>query len=256
MKEHAAVVAGQRFLHLAERGVAWLQQREQPVALLELQGQDGIGDAVAVIDAQNGRCLAFVGPDFPPGHRLAGVDASDLTELIELFDHVDEWFEPRLRGLVTGTVFGIVHGWATARDARALLSKQPAEIIRHRHGQRFLQLLHGAGVQLAKALDAFPVQRGRRADETRTFFLEELARIARDNGMKLRLPQDRDQREGGVTPFFTFVLATIDIALNRVYAGGELDTAVRRRAAGFTWSRIALLHALGRVIEKLAKSGV
>jgi hypothetical protein len=55
-----------------------------------------------------------------------------------------------------------------------------------------------------------------------------------------------------VTPFFTFVQACIDVVLSRV-GGAELDPAVRRRAASFNWSRIALLHALERIKKKLAK---
>ncbi len=229
--------------------VTWLRGRD--VAVVELEGQGDIADAVAIIDAQSGRMLAFIGPDFPVGHRLASIDAGDVAELAALFDRVDVWFASRLRGLIAGTAHGIKYGWRTARDARALMSKTPAEILVDRHGRRFLELLVNAGMELAKVLDAFPIGRGRPANETRAFFLEELARIAIDNGMPLQLPQDRDPREGGVTPFFTFVMAGIDIVLSRVGAGE--NRAVRRRAAGFNWSRIALLHALERIKKKLAK---
>jgi hypothetical protein len=232
-------------------GVPWLQKREF-VAIIELEGQ-GVEDAVAVIDAQSGRMIAFIGPDFPAGDRLASIDAGDMAELAALFDYVDAWFAPRLRGLIAGTVYAITHAWRTARDVRALLSKPPAEIVLDRHGRRFLALLAAAQMSLSKALDAFPVLRGRPADETRAFFLEELARIAVDNGMELQLPQDRDQREGGVTPFFTFVLAVIALVLERV-EDDRADPAVRRRAAAFNWSRIALLHALERIKKKLPKS--
>ncbi len=136
-----------------------------------------------------------------------------------------------------------------------MLSKKPAEILLDHHGRRFLALLVTARMQLAKVLDAFPVQRGRPADETRDFFLEELTQIAIDYGMPLQLPQDRDEREGGVTPFFTFVLACIDLVLSRV-GDTKLDAAIRHRAASFNWSRIALLHALERIKEKLTKSEV
>lgn len=231
--------------------VAWLRRRD--IAIIELEGQGDIGDAVAVIDARTGRMLAFIGPDFPPGHRLAPIDAGDMAELVDLFDHVDEWFEPRLRGIVAGAAYGIRRGWRTARDARALLGKPPAEILVDRHGRRFLELLVNAGMQIAKVLDAFPIGRGRPADESRAFFLEEMTRIAIDNGLELRLPQDRDQREGGVTAYFTFILAGIDIVLART-AGG--DATSRRRAARFKWSRIALLHALDRIKKNLAKSEV
>jgi hypothetical protein len=65
--------------------------------------------------------------------------------------------------------------------------------------------------------------------------------------MELRLPQHRDEREHGVTPFFTLVLAVIDIVCSRVYTGREPpDTAVRRRLAPFRCSRVALLDALER----------
>jgi hypothetical protein len=233
-------------------GVAWLQ-REPLVAIQELEG-DGIADAISIIDADNGRMLAFIGPDFPPGDKLANIDAADLAELIKLFDHVDAWFAPRLRAVVCSTAYAIRHGWSTHRDAHALLKKSPVEIVQHRHGRRFVQMLVTAGISLARAREFFPALRGRPADETREFFLEQLAKIAIDNGMELRLPQDRDPREGGVTAFYTFVLAVIDIVLSRVLDTAGSDPAVRRRAAAFRWSRIALLHALERVKEKLAKS--
>ncbi len=227
--------------HLAE--LTWLRHRDA-VAIIELEGQD-VEDAVAVIDAQSGRMLAFIGPDFPPPHRLAGIDARDIAELAALFEHVDEWFAPRLRGLIINTTYAIQNGWNTARDARRVLSGSPLEILQHRHGRRFLNLLVNAGMRLAEALEAFRVEAGRPADETRKFLLEELTRIAADNGMPLDLPQDRDEREGGVTPFFTFVLAVIELVLSRVVDTGVTD-AVRRRANSFRWSRIALLHAVER----------
>src|SRR5262245_24924450 len=108
----------------------WLRQRD-PVAIVELEDLEGGDDAVAVVDAQSGRILAFLGPDFAPGHRLAGIDAGDMAELIKLFDHgVDAWFVPRMRGLVTGTAHAILHGWGTARDARALLNGGSIEMLR------------------------------------------------------------------------------------------------------------------------------
>ena len=242
-----------RFTELAERGgVAWLQKREL-VSVIELEGQ-GVEDAVAVIDVQSGRMLAFVGPDFPAGHRLASIDAGDMAELAALFDHgVDEWFAPRIRGVIVGTAHAILHGWGRARDARALLAGNPIEMLQHRQGRRFLRLLVATGIKLTEALKAFPSRRGRQANETRAFFLAELTRIAIDNEMEPRLPQHRDPREGGVTPFFTFVLAAIDIVLSRV-GGDAADSATRRRAAGFRWSRIALLDALERARESLGKS--
>jgi hypothetical protein len=244
-------IAPPQFSELAQRGgVAWLRRRN--VGIVELEGQGDVADAVVVIDALSGRTMAFIGPDFPEGHRLAPINADDVEELAALFDRVDAWFAPRLRGVVASATHAILHGWRTARDARALLSKTPAEVLSDRHGQRFLAFLVTAKMQLAEALDAFRVGSGRPADETRAFFLEELARIALDNGMPLQLPQDRDEREGGVTPFFTFVQACIDVVLSRV-GGAALDPAVRRRAASFNWSRIALLHALERIKKKLAK---
>jgi hypothetical protein len=242
----------QRFQQIATLGgVAWLR-REPTAMMIELEG-DGIEDAVAIINAESGRMLAFIGPDFPPGERLASINAADMAELLKLFDHVDAWFAPRLRAVICSTAYAIRHGWSTARDAHALLNKAPVEIVQHRQGRRFLRLLVTAGITLARAREFFPSLRGRPADGTRQFFLEQLARIAGDNGMELRLPQDRDQREGGVTAFHTFVLAAIDIVLSRAY-DAEIDPAVRRRAAAFHWSRIALLHALSRVLENLTKS--
>jgi hypothetical protein len=230
----------------------WLHKREA-VIVLELEGQ-GSDDAIAVIDAQSGRMLAFLGPDFPSGHRLAGIDGGDMAELIKLFDHgVDAWFAPRMRGLVIGTTQAILYGWSMARDARALLSN-PNEMPRHRQGGRFLRFLITADIKLTEALEAFPSQRGKPPDETRAFFFKELARVALDNGMELRLPHDQDQRQGGVTPFFTFVLAAIDIVLTRVHDARSADRAVRHRAARFDWTRIAQLHALRRIVEDLSKS--
>ncbi len=223
--------------------LTWLQHREA-VAVVELEGQD-VEDAITIIDAKSGRMLAFIGPKFPPEHRLAGVEAHDLAELAALFEHVDEWFAPRLRGLIIGTVYSIQHGWSTVRDARAVIGGGPLQMLRHQHGRRFLNLLVNAGIELANALDAFPTRRGRWGDETRKFLLEELTRIAADNGMPLDLPQDRDQRDGGVTPFFTFVLAVIELILDRVDIGA--GAGIRQRANSFRWSRIALLHALDRV---------
>ena len=149
-------------------GVAWLQKREL-VSVIELEGRD-VEDAVAVIDPQSGRLIAFIGPDFPVGHRLASIDASDMAELAALFDHgVDEWFVPRMRGVIAGTAHAIQYGWGTARDARALLAGNPIEMLQHRQGRRFLHLLVAASIKLTEALKAFPSRRGRQANETRTF---------------------------------------------------------------------------------------
>jgi hypothetical protein len=41
--------------------------RRERIAVIALEGQDGLADAAAAIDTQSGRCLAFWGPDFPPG---------------------------------------------------------------------------------------------------------------------------------------------------------------------------------------------
>ncbi len=60
------------FMELVERGgVAWLQKREL-VSVIELEGQ-GVEDAVAIIDPQSGRLIAFIGPDFC-NRTSAGVD--------------------------------------------------------------------------------------------------------------------------------------------------------------------------------------
>jgi hypothetical protein len=163
----------QRYQQIAALGgVAWLQ-RERLAAILELEG--GSADAVEVIDADSGRMLAFLGPDFPPGDRFANIDAADLAELVKLFDHVDAWFAPRLRAVVCSTAYAIRHGWSTARDAHALINKSPVEIMQHRQGRRFVQMLVTAGISLARARGFFPALRGRPADETREFFLEQLS---------------------------------------------------------------------------------
>jgi hypothetical protein len=70
-------IAPPQFSELAQRGgVAWLRRRN--VGIVELEGQGDVADAVVVIDALSGRTMAFIGPDFPEGHRLAPINADDV----------------------------------------------------------------------------------------------------------------------------------------------------------------------------------
>jgi hypothetical protein len=160
---------------------------------------------VAVSDSLSGRCLAFWGPDFPPGHRLASV--AETVELAALFDPPpDQWFAPRVRGLIVGTVFAIQHGWSTPRDARDMLDVVfRGRGMLSRTALRFLQILsantdmssplRGQSV-LHEARAAFTeaIGRGRPEDENRAFFLQEIVHLARDNNLEPSLPQHRDAR--------------------------------------------------------------
>ena len=234
----------------------WMRRND--IAVAELKGLDGVEDAAVAINRESGRLLAFWGPDFPPGHAFAAVH--EIVELAKLFDPPpDPGFEPRVRGLVIGTVHAIRHGWQTPRDARDALTailKAPESLLPSRTLQRFLHLLAMVGLGknpldlITRARDAFEKPEGRPADETRRFFLEELVRIAIDNGMDPRLPQHRDQRNTG-TAFFMFVLAVVDIVAARTYGASSAppSEAVRHRLAAFQCSRVALLDAAERARE-------
>ena len=191
----------------------------------------------------------------------------EIVELAKLFDPPpDPGFEPRVRGLVIGTVRAIRHGWQTPRDARAALTailKAPESLLPSPTLQRFLHLLAMVGLGknsldlITRARDAFEKPEGRPADETRRFFLEELVRIARDNGMEVRLPQHRDERSNTAgTAFFMFVLAVVDIVAARTYGASSAppSEAVRHRLAAFQCSRIALLDALERAREAVQEN--
>ncbi len=240
--------------------------RGRNIAVKELEGRDGIADASVAIDMQSGgRWIAFWSPDddYPPGHPLAPV--SEIVELAKLFDPApDPWFEPRVRGLVIGAVHSIVRGWQTPRNARDALTAMlatPESLHPSRTLQLFLYLLAMVGVGknltnlIAQARDTFEKPKGRPADETRRFFLEELVRIAIDNGMDVRLPQHRDERNTAGTAFFVFVLGMIDVVVSRVYGASTAppSEAVRRRLATFQCSRIALLDALERAREAVRR---
>ena len=105
------------------------------------------------------------------------------------------------------------------------------------------------------ARDAFEKPKGRPADETRRTFVEELVRLAIDNGMDVRLPQHRDERNIAGTAFFTFVLGMVDVVVSRVYGASTAppSEAVRRRLATFQCSRIALLDALERARDAVQR---
>jgi len=247
---------------VALSGGEWLRS---PGVLVQMLEGENVADAIAVIDFMTGRLLAFLGPEFPPEHRLASLDRNDVAELTAIFEEPpNQWFVPRVRGVVAGSVYAISHGWSTPRETRKLLDQMLAKpdsarqvLLTHPSLKRFLQMLLGgmskieAAHWFAEVPASFPVVRGRPPDETRSFFLEEVTRIAIDNGLEPRLPQHRDERETGVTPFFTLVLAVVDIVRGRVHGAEPLNEVVRRRLAPFRCSRIAWLDALERARETI-----
>lgn len=230
----------------------WMARREFTIDVLK--GYDGT-NAIAVCDT-SAHCLAFVGPDFPPGHRLASVPETD--ELAALFDEPpDEWFAPRVRGLVVGTVFAIQHGWPTARDGLAAMNT----VLRgrgflSRTALRFLQLLSPdmgsplraqSVLQEARAAFAEAIGRGRPGDETRAFFLQEIVCLARDNELALALPQHRDVND---TPLLILVQAMADIVVSRVYDAGA-SPVIRDRLAPFETGRLGWIDACERARKKI-----
>ena len=228
----------------------WMARREL-VAVEHLEGWDG-SNAIAVADGA-GRYLAIWAPDFSPGHRLAPV--LETAELAALFDQPpDQWFAPRVRGLVCGTVFAIRHGWPTAREGRdAMDVVLEGRGFLSRTALRFLRVLswdirsplQGQSV-LHEAREAFAevIGRGRPVDETRAFFLGEIVALARDNGLELALPQRRGDTVD--TPLFALVRAMIDIVINRVLEAGTPATEVRHRLAPVRASRDTLIVAVVR----------
>ena len=239
---------------LALSGSNWLSN-SRGVMVVELEGSNGVADAIGVIDQRTGRQLAFIGPDFPAEHDLASLEQADADVFAAIFGQtLDEWFLPRVRGVIGGSVFAIKHGWKTPHDARAAMTKllkarpsQQAMVLRdNRPMQRLLDGLPELPIDrrrrtLAMVRDAFPPERGAPGDANRRFFLEALTGIARDAGCPLVLPS-RDNEEA-TTQFFDFIVRAREIVLDRV--AEDLDRPpVRRRLAPFACSRIALLSAL------------
>ena len=182
---------------IAEFGAAsdlpqWL--RREHIAVVQFEDKDNIESAAAAIDTRSGRWLAFWGPNFPPEDPRAMV--SEFMELAEILNPPpDIWFPHRVRGLVISTTHAILHGWQTPRDARSALAailKTPETLQPSRPMYWFLELLAlaGGGKTLIEVLTKAYADfadiggRGRPPDETRLFFLEEITRIAIDNGME------------------------------------------------------------------------
>ena len=233
---------------------AWMARREL-VALEHFEARDG-SDAFAVADGA-GRCLAICAPDFPPGHRLAPVLETD--ELAALFDQPpDQWFAPRVRGLVIGTVYAIRRGWPTAREGLAAMDMVlEGRGFLSRAALRFLRvlswdmrsLLQGQSrLHEARAAFADVVGQGRPVDETPRL----LPRGDHSSGGR-----QRDQTQLAATSrcqrhaLFTLVQAMTDIVVARVYDAGEPAPVVRARLAPFETGRIGLIDACERARKKI-----
>ena len=251
---------------LAGPDVEW--RRPGDVMIIELESrEEGVADAVSVIDQETGRCVAWCGPDFPPGHRQAAVPAADLADLAALFPHpLDAWFGPRVRGLAIEATHSVLRGRTSHREARGLIGRmlgRPKSAPEILHSSRTLELCmqmmtaligdtRGIATKLLSEMRAaFEIKRGRPANDTRAFFLKEVMQIAVDYGLDLRLPQHRDTREVGATPFFTFAQTMRFMVVSRVFeAAPNPGAEVIRRVAPFRCSPVALLDALERTKEK------
>jgi hypothetical protein len=226
-------------------GAAWIPRRKATLITYEK-------GAIEVRDRPTGRCIAFY------KHCLKLPELSDLVALFS--SPPDAWFPARVAGLLMEAEYSILRGRVTPRDMYKALGQMLGRP--ERAGEIFrdnpvlartltLQAIHtGTPIDkraLVKARKAFKKEgRGRRPDDTRAFFLEEVKQIAIDYGMNMRLPQHRD--EGGVTPFFAFTKAMISIVvvlvMERNHKPGK---EVIRRLAPFRCSRTALLDALERL---------
>ena len=251
---------------LAVPNAEW--RRPGDIIINEYESQDSeIASAISIIDPETGRCLAWCGPDFPPEHRLAAVPSTDLAELAALFPHPpDAWFGPRVRGLAMEATHSVLRGRTTARDMRSLLGKMlgrpkgAAAVLRSNRVlelcmQMMTALIGDPRGMTAKLLSemraAFEVTRGRPANETRAFFLKELMQFAVNYGLDLRLPQHRDTREVGATPFFTFAQTMNFTVVTRVFeTQPNPSQEVIHRLAPFRCSPVALLDALERVKKR------
>src|SRR6478735_2804106 len=124
------MVVGQQITLAQARGLTGGEWLDRNVLLCELEGI-GVADAVSVIDFRTGRLLAFAGPGFPADHALATLEPSDVEAFAAILDGANQWCMPRLRGVISGTVFAIRHGWKTPRDANQsigrLMQKRPSQ---------------------------------------------------------------------------------------------------------------------------------
>jgi hypothetical protein len=229
---------------------AWLPRRKATLITYEK-------GAIEARDRPTGRLIAWYEP---------GLALPELPDLVALFPSPpDAWFHARIAGLLMEAEHSILRGRVTPRDMRKALGKmigrpeRASDILRDNPvlaRTLGLQAIYtGAPIDkrtLVKARRAFKAERGRHADENRRFLLEEVTRLAVDYGLDLRLPQHRDERDSGVTPFFTFARAMIGAVITRVFERApNPDKIVIRRLAPFRCSRVALLDALERAKERV-----
>ena len=226
-------------------GAAWIPRRKATLITYEK-------GAIELRDRPTGRLIAWYEP---------GLVIAEIPDLVALFSSPpDAWFAPRIHGILMEAEYAILRGRVTPRDMHKALGQMLGRP--ERAGEIFranpvlartltLQAIHtGTPIDkraLVKARKAFKPGRGPRPKETREFFLEEVKQIAVEYGMNTQLPQHHDKREGGVTRFFSFTLAMVDILVARVMERCpdiDKDELRRRRLAPFTWSRVALLDKL------------
>jgi hypothetical protein len=248
---------------LALTGSEWLRQ-SRGVLVIDLKGE-GLPDAIAVIDARAGRMLAFIGPEFPPSHPLAALEPTDIDAFTAIFEGVpNQWFLPRVRGVIAGTVHAIRYGLKTPRSANQAIAKllrsrpsqQPTILRDNRPMQRLLDGLSQQPADQRRRIlkqigEAFPPERGNLGDENRTFFLQAITDIARDAGCPLTLPTRDD--EDATTTLFAFVLRAREIVLDRAIEETVTRPFVRRRLAPFNCTRVALIDAVERVRQSVQK---
>ena len=242
---------------------AWYRPGRDCWIRMEVEG----GDTFYALDIEWRRWRAFLAPAFPANDRLADLDPHELAQLVAIFDPApDDWFAARVRGVVIDTADAILRGRLRDRDINALLESlatNPERFRGNRLTERWLRLqFTGTDVAtmatssrqlFSEARAAFPIPRGAPADENRAAFLEEIVRIAVDNGMEPSLPQHRDSKDS-TTPFFTFARAMRDIVVNRVYRAGRPSPQIKKRLTPFECGRVALLGALGDARKKVKGS--
>ena len=228
-------------------GAAWIPRRKATLITYEK-------GAMELRDRPTGRLVAW----YEPGLLIA-----ELPDLVALFPSPpDQWFAPRIHGIIMEAEHSILRGRMTPRDMHKALGQMLGRP--ERAGEIFranpvlartltLQAVYtGTPINkraLVKARKAFKPGRGPRPKETREFFLDEVKQIAVEYGMDLRLPQHRDERDGGVTTFFSFARAMVNIVIAHVIERNpdiDKDELRRRRLAPFRLSPSALIDALER----------
>ena len=228
-------------------GAAWIPRRKATLITYEK-------GAIELRDRPTGRLIAWHEP---------GLSIAELPDLVALFSSPpDAWFAPRIRGIIMEAEYAILRGRTTPRDMYKALGQmlgRPERAWEIFFANPILartltlqEIYTGTPINkraLVLARKAFKPGRGPRPKETREFFLDEVKHIAVEYGMDLRLPQHRDESDGGVTPFFSFARAMVDIVIAHVlerHPNIDRDEVRRRRLAPFRLSRIALIDALER----------